>query len=139
MDGVYGSGATADAKTPKWHPWAIFQRSWGEETHKELSISALKLCEHLFQQSPGVEKADTRRKFTTAWPWLMRLWQRVWRASTRFSLNHLPSGHLALTKACCGCYKLSPYHTPALTDWQLHPSGLAWPRRWLGRNRIQIL
>lgn len=129
MDGVNGSGATADTprQDSKWQPWAIFQRSWGEKTHEEWPISALKLCEHLLQQSLGVEKADAWRKFTTAWPWLTHLWQRVWRASTRFSLNHLPSGHLTLTKACCGHYKLTLYHTPAPTDWQMQvqPSGFA--------------
>jgi len=32
-----------------------------------------------------------------AWPWPVTLWQRVLRASTWFSLNHLPAGNHALT------------------------------------------
>lgn len=71
------------------------------------------------------------------WPWPVPLWQRVWRASTWFSLNHLPAGNHALTKACYGCYKLTLYRTPAITARQLHPSGVASPCRWLGRNWIK--
>lgn len=72
-----------------------------------------------------VENSDTLRKFTTAWPWF--LWQRVWRASTRFPLNHLPAGHRVLTKASYGHYELTLNHTPAITGFQLHPSGAASP------------
>lgn len=67
------------------------------------------------------------------------LWQRVWRASTWFSLNHLPAGHHALTKACYGCHKLTLYHNPAITSQQLHPSGEASACSWLRRNWIKIL
>lgn len=140
---VYDSGAMANTvgQASKRHPQTIFfQRPLREKMHEEQPISALKNVREFIPAGlkvSDVEKADTLRKCTTSWPWPAHLQLRVWRASTWFSLNHLPAGHHAITKACYGCTKLALYHNAAITGQQLHASGVASHCRWLGRKCIK--
>lgn len=125
----------------KQHPQTTFSEVLEWKTHMEWPISALKIVWEFILAMPkvsDVENADTLGKFTTAWPspGPRRLW--VWRASTWFSLNHLPAGHHALAKACYGRYKLTRYHTPAITGRQLHPSAATSPCTVCGLGEIEL-
>lgn len=60
-----------------------------------------------------VRRADTLTKFTTAWLWLLCLWQKVWRGSTWFALNHSPSGcHSPCKEPIPGCPELPLVQIP---------------------------
>lgn len=82
-----------------------------------------------------VRRANTLTKFATAWLWLLCLLQRVWRGSTWFALNHLPSGYHSPRKrpslAAPSCL-LCKFHVG-----RVHTSGRAWQCRWLWINTIK--